>query len=130
MESCGIRTRGCVELADSLTHNNGLAALYLSNNPIGDDGCEALADMLMFNSALQTIYINLCSINRRGLHRLLVVMSHDNYSLRTLGACYNNVQLNEDEVTQDGFEAVDIRNALNRALESNSDRKILLWGKV
>lgn len=130
IESCGISSVGCMHLSAALTFNASVAALYLSNNPIRDDGCEALAEMLMVNATLQTLYINLCSINRKGLHRMLVVIAHDNYVLRTLGACYNNIQLHDDESVQEGFEAVDMRNALNRALESNTDRKILTWGKV
>ena len=89
-----------------------------------------MAYILTTNNSLQTLYLNLCSINRSGLHRLLVVLCHDHFSLRTLGVCFNNIETNNDDLIQDGFEAVDIRNALNRALEYNTDRKILTWGKA
>ncbi|XP_067929191.1 uncharacterized protein [Watersipora subatra] len=130
LESCGITQEGCAMLTEALSENHSLAALYLSNNPIGDEGCETLADMLVNNIALQTLYLNLCSINRTGLHRLLTVISHDNFTLRTLGVCNNNIEVYNDDLVQDGFEAVDIRNALNRALEHNKERKILTWGKA
>lgn len=130
LESCGVTAKGCQLLAEALTSNQSVAALYLNSNVVGDDGCESLADMLMVNTSLQTLYLNMCCVNRRGLHRLLVVISHDNFVLRTLGACYNNIQLNNDDLVQDGFEAVDVRNALKIATESNTDRKILTWGKL
>lgn len=130
MEQCGIHWEGAQSLARVLTNNHTLAALYLSNNAVGDDGCEALADMLVMNGTLQTLYLNLCSINRASLHRMLVVLSHDNFSLRTLAVCNNNIDIHNDELVQGGFEGVDMRNALNRALEYNTDRKILTWGKA
>ena len=81
-----------------MKHNPTLKALYLCNNPIGDDGVIDIAETLKVNTTLSELDLGGTQISTKGINHLAMALGK-NKALNALDLTQNNINI-------DGFIAL------------------------